>query len=211
MAISIVIADDHPLMLRGISDFLISQAYNVVASAEDGLSAYNAIVKHQPDIAILDIRMPNMTGLEVAEVCQKNNITTKIILFTYDKEETIYNQAKQLGVQGYLLKEFAIEEIDSCIKQVLSGTPYFGKSIEQYLDTSTVDTSILNSLTKTEIRILKLISQHKTSIEIADILGNSARTIEKHRSNIMVKLNLDKTYNALLIWVNNNKHILDKA
>ena len=80
MNTSIVIADDHPLMLRGLTDYLTSKGFRIVGSAEDGNSAYNLIVKLKPEIAILDIRMPYKTGLEIAEACQKNNLPTKIIL-----------------------------------------------------------------------------------------------------------------------------------
>ena len=117
MNTSIVIADDHPLMLRGLTDFLTSKGFRIVGSAEDGNSAYNLIVKLKPEIAILDIRMPYKTGLEIAEACQKNNLPTKIILITFDKEEELYEKAKEYNVYGYILKEFAIEEIE--VKKVL--------------------------------------------------------------------------------------------
>ena len=105
---NIVIADDHPLMLRGLSDFLTSKSFTIIGMAEDGNSAYNLIVKLKPEIAILDIRMPYKTGLEIAEDCQKNNIKTKIILITFDKEEELFQKAKSFNVYGYILKEFAI-------------------------------------------------------------------------------------------------------
>ena len=77
MNTSIVIADDHPLMLRGLTDFLTSKGFNIIGSAEDGNSAYNLIVKLKPEIAILDIRMPHKTGLEIAEACKKNQPPNK--------------------------------------------------------------------------------------------------------------------------------------
>ena len=77
MSVSIVIADDHPLMLRGLSDYISSKGFNIIGSAEDGKTAYNHIVKLKPDLALLDIRMPGMTGLEVAKACYKNNLPTK--------------------------------------------------------------------------------------------------------------------------------------
>ena len=108
MNTSIVIADDHPLMLRGLTDFLTSRDFKILGSAADGNTAYNLIVKLKPEIAILDIRMPHKTGLEIAEACQKNGLSTKVILITFDKEEELYDQALKFGVYGYILKEFAV-------------------------------------------------------------------------------------------------------
>ncbi|MEL0455454.1 response regulator transcription factor [Flavobacteriaceae bacterium SZ-1-7] len=210
MNTSIVIADDHPLMLRGLTDFLTSKGFNILGSAQDGNTAYSLIVKLKPEIAILDIRMPHKTGLEIAEACKKNGLPTKIILITFDKEEELYDQAKANNVYGYILKEFAIEEIETCIKHVVNGTPYFSEEIADYLDTSNQQKKpeVLNSLTKSELKIVKLISENKTSQEIADELSISIRTVDKHRSNIVQKLNLGNKPTSLSIWANLNKAYL---
>lgn len=210
MNTSIIIADDHPLMLRGLTDFLTSKGYNIVGSAKDGNAAYNLIVKLKPDIAVIDIRMPLKTGLEIAEECQKNNLPTKIILITFDKEEKLYDQAKSLNVYGYILKEFAVEEIETCIEHVTNGKPYFSEEIAEYLNASNVKDKpeILELLTKSEIKIVKLISENKTSQEIADTLSISVRTVDKHRSNIVHKLKLDNKPTSLFVWANQNKEFL---
>ncbi|MBD0833536.1 response regulator [Aestuariibaculum sediminum] len=207
---SIIIADDHPLMLRGLSDFLISKGFEIVGSAQDGNAAYNLIVKLKPDIAVLDIRMPHKTGLEIAEACLKNNIDTKIILITFDKEEELYDRAKSLHVYGYILKEFAIEEIEQCISQVVQGKPYFSEEIASYLDMNTNGhkPKNLDLLTKSELKIVKLISENKTSQEIANELTISVRTVDKHRSNIINKLELNDKPTSLSIWANNNREYL---
>ncbi|PWH84158.1 DNA-binding response regulator [Algibacter marinivivus] len=210
MNTSIVIADDHPLMLRGLTDFLTSKGYNIIGSAEDGKTAYNLIVKLKPEIAILDIRMPYMTGLEIAEACQKNDLPTKVILITFDKEEEVYDQALEFGVFGYILKEFAIEEIETCISQVVNGKPYFSEEIASYLKASTLENKpeALDSLTKSELKIVKLISENNTSQDIADELSISVRTVDKHRSNIVHKLSLDNKPTSLSIWATINKDFL---
>ena len=207
MNTSIIIADDHPLMLRGIQDFLTSKGFNILGSAPDGQAAYNLIVKEKPDIALLDIRMPYMTGLEVAEKCKINNIETKIILITFDKEEEIFDKAKALGIYGYILKEFAIEEIETCIAHVEMDEPYFSEEIADYLkkSDSTIVSSALEKLTRSEIKVVKLIAENMTSQQVADKLFISVRTIEKHRSNIVAKLDLDNKPTALSIWANLNK------
>lgn len=206
MNASIVIADDHPLMLRGLTDFLTSKGFNIVGSAQDGNSAYNLIVKLKPEIAILDIRMPHKTGLEIAEDCQRNNLSTKIILITFDKEEALFDKAKAFNVYGYILKEFAVEEIEICIKNVLNNKPYFSDEIASYLNYNSNNKSDkLKLLTKTELRVIKLIAESQTSNNVADELSISVRTVEKHRSNIVAKLELDNKPTSLSIWANLNK------
>ena len=209
MNTSIVIADDHPLMLRGLTDFLTSKGFNIVGSAADGNTAYNLIVKLKPEIAILDIRMPHKTGLEIAEACTKNNLPTKVILITFHKEEEIYEQAKEFNVYGYILKEFAIEEIETCIKNIINNKPYFSDEIASYLSRNTNNKpEKLKLLTKTELKIVKLISDNKTSLDVAEELSISVRTVDKHRSNIVSKLGLDNKPTSLSIWANINKNHL---
>ncbi|TXE12720.1 response regulator transcription factor [Seonamhaeicola algicola] len=207
MNTSIVIADDHPLLLRGLTDFLTSKGFNIVGSATDGKAAYNLIVKLKPEIAILDIRMPYKTGLEIAEECLKNNLNTKVILITFDKEEELFEQARKFNVYGYILKEFAIEEIETCIKHVVNNKPYFSEEIASFLNTSPLNSHLkdLEKLTKSELRIVKLISENKTSQDIAEELSISVRTVDKHRSNIVAKLGLDNKPTSLSIWANLNK------
>lgn len=210
MSVSIVIADDHPLMLRGLTDFITSKGYNIIGSAEDGRAAYNLIVKLDPDIAILDISMPFMTGLEVAEECKKNNLRTKVILITFDNGEEIYDKAKECDVYGYILKEFAVEEIETCIEHVKRGEPHFSEEMASYLNSKIVYTNsgIIQLLTKTEIKIVQLLAENFTSQDIAETLNSSIRTVEKHRSNIIKKLKLQKSHNALMLWANLNKELL---
>ena len=207
MSASLVIADDHPLMLKGLSDFLDSKGFNVIGRAEDGKSAYNLIVKLKPEIAILDIRMPYKTGLEIAEACKKNDLKTKIILITVDKDEDTYLQAKAFNVYGYILKEFAVEEIETCIAHVIKNESYFSEEIGSYLDESKTSSkhNILDPLTKAEITIVKLIADNKTSKEIAEELSISIKTVHKHRSNIVTKLKLEKKSSSLIVWATLNK------
>ncbi|MGY0393575.1 response regulator transcription factor [Bizionia sp. KMM 8389] len=208
---SIIIADDHPLMLRGLHDFLKSKGYNILGSGKDGKEAYNLIVKLKPDIAILDIRMPFLTGLEVAEECLKHEIPTKIILITFDKGEELYDKAQELNIFGYILKEFAIEEIEHCITSVIRNKPYFSEEIALYLNSNnnTQRPQLLNHLTKTEVKVLSLIAQNKTANEIGVALSVSGRTIEKHKSNIIKKLKLESKHNSLSLFAKENEQFLN--
>lgn len=206
MHYTIVVADDHPLMLRGLADFLTSRKYNVIGSAKNGNAAYGLIVKHKPDIAIIDITISQKSGLEIAEACKKNNIKTKVILTTTHKEEMLFIEAKKMNASGLVLKEFAIEEIETCIENALKNKPYFSKKT-----TSNLGSEIngmpkeLSLLTKTELKIVKIISENKTSKEIAQELSISIKTVHKHRSNIISKLQLTNKPAALSIWANLNK------
>ncbi|MBE9490349.1 MAG: response regulator transcription factor [Bacteroidetes bacterium] len=201
---TIITADDHPLLLKGLNDFLLEKKFNVIGSGNNGKEAYNLIVKKKPDIAILDIQMPFMTGLDVAKECKLNNIKTKIILITFHKEKILFQKASELNIFGYILKEFAIEEIETCIKSVTGGVPYFSPKIKNLLGINPYKDSYLDNLTPSEKKILKLIAKDKTNKEIASILFISYRTVEKHRSNIISKLNLEHKTNSLLIWAKDN-------
>ncbi len=205
---TIIIADDHPLLLKGLNDFLIEKNYNIVGVGNNGQEAYDLILEKKPDIAILDIQMPLMSGLDVAEKCKINEIETKIVLITFHKEEMLFQKAKELNIFGYILKEFAIEEMETCIQTVSEGTPYFSQKIKQSLNKNTFKDSSFETLTPSEKKILKLIARDKTNKEIASILFISYRTVEKHRSNIINKLNLEQKTNSLLIWAKEHQEKL---
>ncbi len=197
---TIIIADDHPLLLKGLNDFLKEKDYNIIGSGNNGREAYNLITKLNPDIAILDIQMPFLSGLEIAKKCKTNGLTTKIILITLHKERDLYQQAQDLNIFGYVLKEFALEEIETCIKTVSKGNPFFSPKIKELLGPNNLEEASLKSLTPSEKKILKFIANDKTNKEIASLLFISYRTVEKHRSNIITKLELEHKTNSLLIW-----------
>lgn len=201
---SIIIADDHPLLLKGLSDFLVEKGYNLIGKGNDGREAYNLITQKKPDIAILDIQMPYLSGLEIAQQCKEHEIPTKIVLITLHKEKELYQKAQELNIFGYILKEFALEEIENCIKTVSEGMPFFSDRIKELIGVVFLENSELNSLTPSEKKILKLIAQDKTNKEIASQLFISYRTVEKHRSNIITKLNIEPKTNSLLIWAKEN-------
>ena len=206
---SIITADDHPLLLKGLNDFLLEKKYNLIGSGNDGREAYNLILKESPDIAILDIQMPFMSGLDVAKKCKTNGLDTKIVLITLHKERELYQKAQDLNIFGYILKEFALEEIENCINTVTDGNHYFSPKIIELLADEFPEDGSLTNLTPSEKKILKLIARDKTNKEIASLLFISYRTVEKHRSNIITKLKLEPKTNSLLIWAkeHHNKFI----
>ena len=202
---TIIIADDHPLVLKGLEDFLSENDFNVLASAKNGKEALTLIKAHVPDIAILDIKMPFYTGLQIAEKCKQAGLATKIVLITFEKDEKIYNEAKKLGIYGYVLKEFALDEIENCISSVVKDKPYFSPELLAYIEVDKAPEA-LKTLTKTELKILKLIAENKTAKEIGEELFISPRTVEKHKSNTIRKLNIDRIPNSLLIWAKENQN-----
>ena len=180
--------------------FYLKKKYNLIGSGNNGREAYNLITKKNPDIAILDIQMPYMSGLEIAKNCKTHGLDTKIVLITLHKERELYQEAQSLNIFGYILKEFALEEIENCIDMVSQGNQYFSPKIFEGLADELPSDSTLSGLTPSEKKILKLIARDKTNKEIASLLFISYRTVEKHRSNIITKLKLEPKTNSLLIW-----------
>ncbi|MCK7589230.1 response regulator transcription factor [Subsaxibacter sp. CAU 1640] len=209
MQASIIIADDHPLILKGLNDFLVEKDYNVLASATNGKDAFELIKELEPDIAVLDIRMPHLTGLEIAKICNEQNLSTKIVLITFEKEESIYKQAKSLHIYGYVLKEFALAELENCIASVFEGSRYFSPELIEYLEIDEAPEE-LELLTPAERRVLKLIAQNKTAKEIGQILFISDRTVEKHKSHIIKKLDLESKGGSLALFAKENEEFLSK-
>ncbi len=203
----ILIADDHPFTLMGTKGFVESLGYKVEDICSNGITAYNLINTHQPNIAILDINMPGLDGLEVLEKVYRQKLKTKVILLTMHKEMTVFKKANQFGVSGYILKENAQEELQICLEEVIKGNQYISKNLENDLliDNSSGYDDALNKLTFTEKKILELIAQQKTSKQIAEMLFISEKTVEGHRTNIINKLELPKEKNVLLIWA--SKHL----
>lgn len=194
----IVIADDHPVLRQGLRQLIESDAqFKVVAEAADGEAALAALTALRPQIAVLDIEMPKLNGFGLARAIREQNLPTEIIFLTMYKEEEFFNEALDLGVKGYLLKDSAVTDILACIRAVTAGQHYITPAISAYLLNRQARHAALskqrpglNDLTPTERRVLKLIAENKTSKEIAAALFVSYRTIENHRANICQKLAL---------------------
>ncbi len=199
---SIVIADDHPLLLEGVASVIKKELKNVIIyKANNGLEALQLVNEKNPEITILDIEMPLLDGIEVTKKIKENGISTKIVILTLHKEKSLFNEINKLGIDGYVLKEFSVNQISHCIKTILKGDKYFSKQINGFIEDSKLDLSIF---TKTERIILKLIAKEKTSKEIAELLFVSPKTIDTHRYNICKKLHLKPEKNSLLKWVFKN-------
>lgn len=201
----ILIADDHPFTLIGTKSFVESYGYKVIDTCSNGISALNLINLHNPDIAILDINMPGLDGLDVSKKVQESKLKTKVILLTMHKETTVFNKANEYGVYGYILKEHAQTELEKCLSEVCNGKRYFSKFLEDDLiRNKSLDNNPLDALLLSERKIVELIAQQKTTKQIAELLFLSEKTVEGHRSKIIEKIGLPKVKNALLMWAIQN-------
>ena len=209
--IKVIIADDHPMMRRGIKSVLVTDAQiEIVAEAKDGEEAYNLICSLLPDVALIDVEMPKMTGLEILRRINSENIKTRIVLLTMYKDEDLFNEAMDTMAFGYVLKENAVEDVVESVKYAAAGKNYISPTISSYLVSRlnrqkdlSAKTPSINDLTKAERTVLKLISQEKTTQQIADELHISYKTVENHRNNISKKLNLTGTHSLVKFAISN--------
>jgi DNA-binding NarL/FixJ family response regulator len=213
--LSIIIADDHPIFRSGLKNIISAEDnINIIGEAADGIKALELILEKSPDIAILDMSMPGMTGLNVLKSLKEKGSTARVVFLTMFMEEDIFDEAMELGINGYVLKESAENDILECINQVATNNYYISPLISNLLikrhhklEELSRQTPLLENLTPTERKILKLISRNKTSKEISEELFVSYRTIENHRTNINNKLNL-KGSHSLIKFAIENKTLL---
>ena len=213
--VRIVIADDHPIYRSGIKSVIDSIAFtDIIGEASDGMEAYQMIISKFPDIAILDIEMPLLSGLDVCRKVKKEKCQSKFILLTMHKEKDYFVDAMECGVDGYLLKDSAGQELINCLKAIKEGKKYVSENIEFYLTEHLAQVNseelklIKTVLTPTEKVVLKLISEGKATSDIASMLFISTNTVENHRANMKKKLKLDGSRNSLLKFAYDNKEYL---
>lgn len=203
--IRLIIADDHPVFRQGLREVMETEpGLKLLGEASDGHVALAMIQELKPDIAVLDMNMPEMKGLDVAREVQRQLLPVGIIFLTMYDDERIFNEALNLGAKGYLLKDSAISDIVTSIRTVAAGQHYISPSISNFLVKRAArgasleqETPSLKDLTPTELRILKLIARNSSTREIAEQLFISHRTVENHRHNICQKLGLHGS-NALV-------------
>jgi len=195
--IRLVIADDHPIVRQGLRQVIEKDAgLQVVAEAGDGQAALEQIKATQPRVAILDIDMPLMSGFDVARALARLPLSVEIIFLTVHCEEEFFNEALELGARGYVLKDSSVTDIVACVRAVAAGQNYVSPALTSYLfrqrqpETSRQRSGV-DALTPTERQVLKLIADYKTSKQIAAALFISPHTVQTHRKNICVKLELE--------------------
>jgi DNA-binding NarL/FixJ family response regulator len=196
MSIRILLADDHTLVRAGIRSLLESiDGVEVVAESGDGRDALELIGKHRPDVALLDIAMPGLSGLEVAKRIEQASPKTKVIILSMHADATHVREALRSGVSGYLLKGAAVAELPLALKAVMRGESYLTPKVSQqvvegFLRDTDDEPGPLSGLTTRQREILQLIAEGKAMKEIAGILDISIKTVETHRLRLMERLDI---------------------
>src|SRR3972149_4174551 len=196
--VRIVIAEDHTILREGLRSLLSSNPiFEIVGEAEDGREAIRCVEKFKPDLILTDLSMPRMNGMEAIKEIKKESPATKVLVLTVHKAEEYILATFRAGADGYILKDSTHSELVMAVKKVLDGKRYISpeiseKVIEGYLEGKKILKSRTSweTLTQREREILKLIAEGYRNKQIADDLCISVKTVEKHRANLMEKLDL---------------------
>jgi len=195
MGTHILLADDHAVIRHGLKVLLEGRGFQVVGEAADGQEAIRSVERTHPDVAIIDISMPILNGVDVARELRKSSPKTKVILLTQHDEDQYVTESLRAGVKGYVLKSQAGEELVHAIQEVCRGSVYLSPSISRavvdaYLS-KTYDTA--DPLSGRERQVLQLVSEGKSTKDVAVHLGISVKTAESHRARLMKKLDIHET------------------
>ena len=195
MPTRIVLADDHVLVRQGLKSLLEREHFQVMAEASDGQDAVRLTEAHQPDIAILDISMPILNGIDAARGLSRSAPKTKVILLTQHEEEQYIHEALEAGVKGYVLKSQVANDLIQAIRQVGRGEFYLSPGISRAVMEAYRNKSErpADPLTVRERQVLQLIAEGKSTKDTASVLGISVKTAESHRMRLMQKLNIHET------------------
>lgn len=209
----ILLADDHDIIRRGLKELLETQgAWKVIGEATNGRQAIDLALKLKPDIAILDLTMPELNGLEATRQIKKALPKTEVLIFTMHENEQLVHDVLSAGALGYVLKSDAARHLVNAIESLIQHKPFFSAKVsetvlEGYLkggtDEATSETGA-SRLTPREREIVQLLTEGKSNKEVADALGISAKTIETHRATIMRKLELKSFAELVRYAVRNN-------
>ena len=194
----VLIVDENPICRRGLRDLLSENGrFEIVAEADHGETALNVILEKKPDVAVLDVSLPGISGLEVAARLKAKGCPTNLVIFTLQNDEKLFNEAISLGIRGYVLKRNRANEIVDCIAAVARGAAYVSPLMTDFLlrrrsrtDSLRRRQPGLGNLTAAERCILKRVAQGQTSREIAAECGISPRTVDSHRAHICERLGL---------------------
>jgi len=213
MPVRILLADDHEIVRRGLCSLLQSQPdWEVCGEAADGREAVEMAEKLQPDVAIVDIGMPNMNGLEATRQILKLKPETKVLVLTLHDSDQIVRDVLDAGARGFLLKSDAARDLIAAVEALQRDKVYFTPKVgamvlQGYLRRETrrsAPPEARGRLTAREREIVQLLAEGKSSKEVAKALGLSVKTAETHRANIMRKLELHSVSALVLYAVNNN-------
>lgn len=195
MPTTVLLADDHTLVRQGLKAFLEGQGFSVVAEASDGQEALRIAAQMQPDIAVVDIGMPILNGVDAARELKKSSPETAVIVLTKHDEDQYVSEALRVGVNGYVLKSQVATDLVHAIQEVTRGAIYLSPCISRavidaYLSKRSVSTDTLSGR---ERQVLQLVGEGKSTKEVAKHLGIGVKTAESHRARLMRKLDIHET------------------
>jgi len=204
----VLLADDHGIVRRGLRSLLEEADFSVVAEAADGLEAVRLMEEHRPDLLILDIGMPKLSGIEVAARAQKLDRPPAVIILSMYADESYILRALAAGARAYLLKDATDEDLLPAIRTVASGKPFFSPAVTSVLVEDYMRmlqkrglTDSYHLLTDREKDVLHLLAEGRSNKEVATLLNLGLSTVETHRANLMQKLNLHNTAEIVLYAV----------
>lgn len=205
-SIRILIVDDHPVVRAGLASMLETQAeFHVIGAASNGEEALAMVQEHGPDVLLLDLRMPGMSGVETLIALKAANRSVRVIILTnYETDEDIY-RAVQAGAQGYLLKNTSLGEVVEAIRTVHSGKRYIPRHIASRL----AERMVRTDLTARELEILKMLAKGPTNKQIGRVLGISDNTVRNHVLKIIEKLEVSDRTEAATTAIRRGLIIVD--
>ena len=209
MAISIMITDDHSMIREGLKSLLeLDDDIKVIAEAVDGRDCLDKLDVYKPDILLLDINMPNMNGLDVLKELKARKSKVKVLVLTVHNETEYLMKAVDIGINGYVLKDSESAELKKAIRAIMDGETYIQPSLIPALNAKRLerneDEEKIDSLTRRELEVLKLLDIGMYNKEVAEKLEISERTVKNHVSNIFKKLEVTDRTQAAVFAIRNN-------
>jgi DNA-binding NarL/FixJ family response regulator len=190
-AITVLLADDHAVVRKGIRDFLEEDAaLRVIAEANDGAEAWALLAQERPDVAVLDIRMPHLSGVELTRRIKQKYPEVRVLILTAYDDEPYVMALLRAGADGYVLKTAGSQELISAVKQVYAGKSYIDPTVAQLVIANVVKPSAVEQLSDRELEVVRAVAKGGTNREIAHQLAISDRTVQGHLANIFAKLNV---------------------
>jgi DNA-binding NarL/FixJ family response regulator len=195
MALRLILADDHQIVRQGLRALLEREGLEIAAEAADGNAAVTLVEVYHPDIAILDLSMPGLNGVDAAREILQRHPKVGVILLTVHSEDYQVVTALRAGIRGYVIKTQAADELVRAIREVATGGMYLSPDVSRIMVGVYLSGSELpaDPLTPRERQILQLIAEGRTTKEVASLLGLTTKTAESYRSRIMDKLDIHQT------------------
>jgi DNA-binding NarL/FixJ family response regulator len=205
MATRILIADDHALFREGLKALIAPEEFQVVAEAENGQEAIRLAQRHQPDVALLDISMPTLNGVDAAREVLRASPRSQVIMLTMHKDNAYLAEALRAGARGYILKSRGTAELLEALREVARGEVYISPGLSRAVAESYLggETAMVSPLSPREREVLQLIAEGKTTKEVASTLFISFKTAESHRQRIMGKLDIHETASLVRYAIRN--------